>query len=293
MPRRRALTEAQLENLGSVAGFIDDILFRYGYDCRAMIVGFNLPFDISRLAVNHASARGKIMRGGFTFKLSANRYRPSVQVKHLSHRAAMIRFTVPGKQRTPRGQRRRKMTVPPHRGFFVDIKTVAAALTSRSFSLASLGEFLGVASAKLTAEAHGGPLTDAYLAYADRDVQTTWECFVRLRDRYDAHQLSQTPVNGIYSEACLGKAYLKQMGVQPWQDVQPAMPPDLTGAIVSSYYGGRSEVHIRRDIRQIAYCDFLSMYPTVCVLMGLWPFPSLRAWHGTMPPSRRRVCSMP
>jgi hypothetical protein len=46
----------------------------------------------------------------------------------------------------------------------------------------------------------------------------------------------QEAQDGIYSEAGLGKAYLKQMGVQPWQDVQPDMPPDLTGAIVSSYY---------------------------------------------------------
>ncbi len=278
-----SLTEQETKSLLAYAGrhgrtvrtvpaFIDDILFPYGYDCRAMIVGFNLPFDISRLAVNHGSARGKIMRGGFTFKLSANRSRPSVQVKHLSRRAAMIRFTVPGKQRTPRGQRRRKMTVPPHRGFFVDIKTVAAALTSRSFSLGNLGEFLGVASVKLTAESHGGPLTEDYLAYAERDVQTSWECFLRLRDRYGEHRLTATPLNAIYSEAGLGKAYLKEMGICPWREAQPDMPQEMIGAIVSSYYGGRSEVHIRRQIEQIAYCDFLSMYPTVCVLMGLWRF---------------------
>src|SRR5205085_41305 len=33
---------------------------------------------------------------------------------------------------------------------------------------------------------------------------------------------------------------------------------------------GRSEVHLRRVIAQVLYCDFLSMYPTVCTLMGLW-----------------------
>ena len=41
---------------------------------------------------------------------------------------------------------------------------------------------------------------------------------------------------------------------------------------MSSYFGGRAEVHLRRMIRQILYCDFLSMYPTVCTLMGLWQF---------------------
>ena len=45
------------------------------------------------------------------------------------------------------------------------------------------------------------------------------------------------------------------------------------GIIMSTYYGGRSEVRFRRvRIAQVLYCDFLSMYPTVCTLMGLWRF---------------------
>ena len=31
-------------------------------------------------------------------------------------------------------------------------------------------------------------------------------------------------------------------------------------------------MHLRREVRQVLYCDFLSMYPTVCTLMGLWQF---------------------
>nr|WP_298161797.1 DNA polymerase domain-containing protein [Acidocella sp.] len=281
-------------SVGTVEDFIAEIFLSYGYDCRATIVGFNLPFDISRLAIGHGSARGRMMHGGFTFKLSPRKDRPAIQVKHLSRRAAVIRFAVPGKQRAPRGMRKRHITVQPHRGFFVDIKTLAAALTSRSFSLASLGEFLGVHSGKLETEDHGGPLSDAYLDYAVRDVQTTWECFLALRDRYDGHGLTGTPVHKIYSEAGLGKAYLKQMGIRPWKETQGAMPPELIGAIVSSYFGGRSEVHIRREIRQIAYCDFLSMYPTVCVLMRLWRFVTAEGmtWHDATETARQMLATV-
>ena len=209
-----AYAERQGLSVGTVEEFIAEVFLPYGYDCRATIVGFNLPFDISRLAIGHGSARGK-MHGGFTFKLSTRKDRPAIQVKHLSRRASVIRFAVPGKQRAPRGRRKRQIAVRPHRGFFVDIKTLAAALTSRSFSLASLGTFLGVTSEKLETEEHGGKLTEAYLAYAERDVQTTWECFIKLRERFDAHGLTLTPVHKIYSEAGLGKAYLKQMNVSP------------------------------------------------------------------------------
>lgn len=275
--------------VGTVEEFLSEVFLPYGYDARSLIVGFNLPFDISHIAIGHDSARGRMMHGGFTFKLSERKDRPAIQVKHLSRRASVIRFTVPGKQRTPRGMRKRQIPVQPHRGFFMDIKTLAAALTSRSFSLASLGEFLDVSSGKLEIEEHGGPLTEAYLDYALRDVQTTWECFLKLHERYDAHGLTETPAYKIYSEAGVGKAYLKQMGIRPWKETQYAMPPELIGAIVSSYFGGRSEVHIRRDVTQIAYCDFLSMYPTVCVLMGLWRFVTAQGmtWADATEPTKQ------
>ena len=55
---RRVAAERGLR-LRSVPEFIDDVLFARAYDLRASIVGFNLPFDISRLAFRHGSARGK------------------------------------------------------------------------------------------------------------------------------------------------------------------------------------------------------------------------------------------
>jgi hypothetical protein len=44
--------------------FVDEVLYGSGRDVGAQIVGFNLPFDISRLAIDHDSAR-RSMRGGF------------------------------------------------------------------------------------------------------------------------------------------------------------------------------------------------------------------------------------
>ena len=89
--------------------------------------------------------------------------------------------------------------------------------------------------------------------------------------QYQSHQLP-TPATKIYSEAGLGKAYLNAMNVRPWRTVQPDFPPEIIGAIMSSYFGGRSEVHWRREIVQTSYCDFASMYPSVCTLMDLWSF---------------------
>jgi DNA polymerase elongation subunit (family B) len=87
-----------------------------------------------------------------------------------------------------------------------------------------------------------------------------------------------TAPQGIYSEASLGKAYLKQMGVRPWREAQSDFDPAMLGAIMSSYFGGPSRGSysphhcFRRTIVPTLYCDFASMYPTVCTLMGLWRF---------------------
>src|SRR5207245_762074 len=38
--------------------FVEEVLYGRAYELNATIVGFNLPFDISRLAVGHNAARG-------------------------------------------------------------------------------------------------------------------------------------------------------------------------------------------------------------------------------------------
>ena len=254
------------------AQFVDAVFYGMAYDLRAAIVGFNLPFDISRLAIRHGPARGKTMAGGFTFQLSSDKWKPRVQIKHLNSRAALIQFTKPRRRFDTRATRRDKLANKPRRGSFLDLKTIAAALTSRSFTLGSLAEFLNTLHRKQSTDEHGGAITSKYLDYAITDVQVTWECYALLRRKFDSHSLSQTLLSQILSEAGLGKAYLREMNIRPWRDVQPDFPDDLTGTIMSTYFGGRSEVHLRRMVVQVLYCDFLSMYPTVCTLMGLWRF---------------------
>src|SRR5205823_6704047 len=44
----------------------------------------------------------------------------------------------------------------------------------------------------------------------------------------------------------------------------------VLGYAMTAFYGGRAEARIRRWPIPVVYCDFLSMYPTVNALMGLW-----------------------
>lgn len=265
-------TELNALKLIPINEFIDRVFFENAYSLRATFIGFNLPFDISRLAINHGTARGKLMRGGFTFKLSKQKYWPNIQIRHLSRTSAFIQFTTRPGQFDTRGSRKRRLSVPPRRGYFVDLNTLGSALMSQPFSLKSLADFLKTPSRKLEVVEHGGLISEEYIRYAVQDTQVTWECYLALIEKFKSHNFSEKLANQIQSGASIGKAYLNEMNILPWREMQPNFSDKPLGIILSTYFGGRSEVHIRREIIQVAYCDFLSMYPTVCTLMNLWRF---------------------
>lgn len=268
-----------------VGDFIEKVLFLAAYKAGATVVGFNLPFDLSRIAIGYQRAgpvhlrnrKKEVVRvdrsmvGGFTFRLSDREDRPNLRVKHLSRRLAFINFAYAGEQPASRSQSKRQHPIMRERGFFLDLKTFAAALTSESHTLDSLSEFLDVPR-KTVFHDFGREIDTEFIGYAMNDADVTWQCYRGLMHRYEQHKLTRTLPHKIYSEASLGKAYLREMGIKPWRQRQPDFDPKIIGAIMSSYFGGRAEVHRRREIVRTLYCDFASMYPTVCTLMELWKF---------------------
>jgi hypothetical protein len=272
-PDRRRLKRyaaAKRLKLITLKEFVEQVIVGVGYGWQATLIGFNLPFDISRVAADHGDARGS-MRPGFSFDMAPNKKGPRVRVRHLTGRAALMKFYGPG-QRLPRGQKKRKVEAAPRRPALVDVSTLASALLGRAFSLSELAKHLNTPDKKLGVDEHGKALTPEYLDYAVRDVDVTWQCFVELSRRYAEHGLSRTRIERILSEAGIGKGYLREMGIRGQREMQPDFPPALIGKIMGTYFGGRTEVHLRRVVSQVLYCDFTSMYPTVSSCMGLWPF---------------------
>ena len=58
---KRSNSDGERICLRTRAEFVDEIFYRSAYAVGAQIVGFNLPFDLSRLAIRHASARARRM----------------------------------------------------------------------------------------------------------------------------------------------------------------------------------------------------------------------------------------
>ncbi len=210
------------------------------------------------------------MAGGWSFQLSPNPRLPRIQIRRINGRAAFLRYATPDGRHPEARNRERGGQAANHRGYFLDVSVIASAMLGRRYTLGQLADLLQTPTRKSTAE-HGGKLTRDYLDYALRDTQTTWECYRTLADRYASYQLD-TPLHRIYSEASIGKAHLRQMGLQPWRNVQPDVPNSLLATIMETYYGGRTECHIRRVAMPGVLTDVRSEYPTVFVLQRLWPF---------------------
>ncbi len=260
------------------------MLFRVVYKGQALIVGFNLPFDLSRLAFDAANARDRYA-GGFSLGLwsytdperveRSNRYRPRLAIKHIDSKRSLVAFT--GRRQpdrvdqipngAPFGQPQSGYVFHGH---FLDLRTLAFALTDRGYSLQKGCEAFGVEHGKQTVTTHG-IVTNRYIDYNRRDVLATTELAVKLLTEYDAHPIP-LQVTKAYSPASTGKAYLPAMGIPPILERQPDFPAAYLGAAQSAFFGGRTSAHIRKTVVPVVYTDFLSMYPTVNSLMGLWRF---------------------
>lgn len=270
--RLRVLTRREFLNLYYVAAIKG----------RFVVVNFNLPFDHSRLAFKAGEARGQFA-GGFSLALwertacgsvgVEHPFRPRLTIKHIDSKRALKGFRKSAAtdrvDQIPEGS----LNGDPVKGYgfsghLVDARTLAFALTDRGHSLDSACEAFGVDNGKLHVEEHGR-VTDEYIDYNRRDVEATGELYFKLIEEYRRHPI-QLQATKAYSPASIGKAYLSAMGIKPILERQPDFPTAVLGNTMSAFYGGRTGTHIRRCPVPIVYCDFLSMYPTVNTLMGLW-----------------------
>lgn len=271
--RKRADTAKDIDSrdilLLNKEQFIAQFFFPHS-EAGSLIVGFNLPFDISRLASaarpatrlnedwslvfsNTSSDPDALEKGEFRIKID----RKDAKVAFLTLSGAFVhrgRFSCEGR--------------------FLDLFSLAWALTNTSYSLKGLAKDLRKKGHKVPQKLEHEPtgrVTPEEIAYCRQDVRVTAGILNALRAEFDHHRDINLRPDKAYSPASMFKAYLEAMGLAlPSQKFR--LPPKIQGIAAQAYYGGRSEVRIRLAHVPVAHTDFLSEYPTVILLMGLWTF---------------------
>ncbi|WP_342304958.1 hypothetical protein [Methanolobus sp. ZRKC5] len=237
--------------------FVDGVFYPEVFELKTLCVGFNLAFDISRLAKYGNNSKAK-NRGGFTFTLSDNRFKPPIVIKKLGA-SNSFKFTTT-KYNTGNDY---------FSGNFLDAQTLGTVLLQQNhISLANACELLDTRHKKMKDIKHG-TITKKYLDYLIRDVESTFDVYKGLIKELDLYNIAIPPTK-IYSSASIGKYALKQLGIKPLSEQNFDFPEYMKGQIMTSYYGGRCECRIRKAPTKVTTLDFTSMYPTVTMEMGLW-----------------------
>ncbi|ATY85835.1 hypothetical protein CVV65_13605 [Kyrpidia spormannii] len=251
--------------------FVRDVFMKEICIHGSVIVGFNVPFDVSRIACDVQTFQHGKHVDEFIFDMTGSDFDYRVSIQSLNSKAAFIRL-VP-----PRNQTKKNEFGVGLQGRFLDVRTLIWALHSQSVDLKRASTKLyKVKHPKLDTDEHG-KMTMEYIEYADRDPLTTFEVAVEaLRDFYrhplvDARGEPLEP-HRMYSAASVGKAYFRAMGIQPFHVQNPDFPPEILGYVMDTYCGGRAECHYRRKPAVACHTDVQSMYPSVFVLQGLWDF---------------------
>jgi hypothetical protein len=234
------------------------------------LVAFNLGFDIGRIAVRWSDRKDGM---GFTFYLSdywsnkrncweVNRFRPGIVRTSIDSKKSFysIGFTEGTEEENEEFRR----------GRFLDVRTLAFALTNKSHSLESLCKALGAPPELAKSEYVSGPVSPKKIEYCLRDVTATVWCLNALRKEFDLHSDLSLRSDQAYSPVSLAKSYLRDMGI-----VHPTkkffdVPPNYLGAAMEAFYAGRTECKIRRTKVPVVYCDLLSAYPTCNALEKNW-----------------------
>jgi hypothetical protein len=237
---------------------------------RSLVVAFNAPWDVSRLAVGHRVSRNRAWTliltqrtSRKTGELEPNPERPCVRVTAKDSKAAFFGLTKP---KRPNEWPTYKVGDRTRLVFRVlDLHTLAWALYNEAHSLKVACQALGTKNQKFDHDPTGTVTIDE-LEYARQDVRCTVDVLNALKEEFDRHPIELHPDKAV-SPASIGKAYLRAMGIIPPKE-KFAVPDYINGIASQAYFGGRAECRIRNTPVPVVLTDFSSQYPTINSLLG-------------------------
>ena len=160
--------------LMSRESFLEEVFFPYAYKARATIVGFNLPFDLSRLAIHFGKSRKQ--ENGISLKLSPKPWYPGITIKNRDSKRAFINFTAPLRKKSEKKEK-------AYRGCFLDLRTLLFALTNQPYALKAALKDFQCTLQKIDVEEHGH-ITEEYIGYNVNDTLATYELYTKAIERY-------------------------------------------------------------------------------------------------------------
>jgi hypothetical protein len=183
----------------------------------AVVVCFNAPFDLSRLALEYREAQRKNTGWSMVmwkYRGAPDKLKPKLRIKPKDSRAAFINLAG--------GDPENRLI---YRGRFLDLSVLGWALRNRHMTLEGFLRSFGL-EGKMKHEPTGR-ITKQELVYGRRDAERTVALLNAAKHEYDGFDLELPPERAM-SAASITKAFLTQMRV-----TEPAkkfsLPDDILG----------------------------------------------------------------
>ena len=174
--------------------FMEQVFWRAAGKAGALVVGFNLPFDLSRLAMEcrKSKRRGEVWsflmfqdKDPKTGRMREHPFLPWIKVTPKDSKVAFIRFTGVSIRSKKTGKRLVRYTP----GRFLDLRTLGWALRNESYSLESACRTFGVPG-KLSHDPSGHVSLEE-LEYCRQDVRATVSLLNAMRTEFDRHPIEE------------------------------------------------------------------------------------------------------
>jgi len=253
--------------VGSLAEF-RKVFLKY-LKAGALIVAYDAPFEISRIAIKWNQSRKKRRAFGFYFRMFQDKktgkmrpsgYEPGLSIESLDASKAIYRLI---KYKFHDKDAEREEEQETSNAHVIDLKTLVAALTGEAYTFASACEIF---SAPVSRTRKVRPrVTKPAIERLLRDVTAELELLNRLKEEFDRHPVALAPERA-YSSATLAKGYFSAMGIKP-PEKKLKIPDRINGIAMQAFVAGRAECTIRRTPVPVTYLDFHSQFPAVGKLL--------------------------
>ena len=236
----------------------------------AMIVGFNVGFDLSRLALDWETAENggwslilSQWRNPETGQLQANKFFPRIVINALNSKTSIIYSTRAPLSEPGKTNKRSKLWSVAR---FLDLRTLLWALRNKSYSLQTACQVFGIPG-KLDHKPTGRVDLEE-IEYCRQDLRATVGLLNAAKKEFDLHPIDAGP-DRMFSPASVAKGYLEKLSIAyPSQKITD--PDYYYGVFLQTYFGGRAEARIREWEVPVCLVDFVSDYPTINELLDNW-----------------------
>jgi len=255
--------------LGTAEDFRRKIFLKY-LKALALIVAYDAPFQISRIAVKwnkslkHRRAFSfyfRMFRDKNTGQIRPSGYEPGLSIQSLDGSKAIYRLI---KYKFHEKDADREQEQPSSPARILDLKTLTAVLTGEAHTLSSACEIFGAPKSRTrkVRPRVTKPAIDSLL----RDVTGELELLNRLRQELKRHPLNLSPER-CYSPATLDKAYFSGLGVAaPEEKFQ--ISDMINGIAMQALAAGRAECTIRRMPVPVVYLDCYAQFAALSSLLN-------------------------